>query len=73
VYSPWRELGVKRGGKRGAKRRGGDVRQTRAYVFAPEPVLSLRRISISMCLILIRTSRKKILPTTTSLRWYLDF
>jgi hypothetical protein len=35
---------------------------------APEPVLSLRRISISMCLILILTSKKKILPTTTSLR-----
>ena len=40
------------------------------YVLGPTPVLSLLRISTSMCLILIRTSRKKILPTTTSLRWY---
>ena len=41
------------------------------YVLGPDPVLSRRRISTSMCLILIRTSRKNILPTTTSLRWYL--
>ena len=32
----------------------------------PEPMVSRRRISISMCLSLMRTSRKSILPMTVS-------
>lgn len=38
----------------------------------PAPVVSLRTIASSMYLIFIRTNRKYILPTITSLRWYLQ-
>ena len=42
------------------------------YTAAPAPVVSRRMMSISMCRILIRTNRKKIFPTITSLTWYLQ-
>ena len=35
-------------------------------VFGPWPEVSLRTMSSSMCLILMRTNRKKILPRITS-------
>lgn len=38
----------------------------------PVPVVSRLMMSISMCLILIRTSRKQIFPTMTSFKWYLS-
>ena len=43
------------------------------YWFGGAPVVSLRMMESSMCLIFSRTSRKYILPTMTSLRWYFDF
>lgn len=43
------------------------------YWFGATPVVSLRMIDSSICLIFNRTSRKYILPTITSLRWYFDF
>lgn len=39
------------------------------YTDAPEPALSRLRISTSIRLILMRTSRKKTLPSSTSARW----
>lgn len=50
-------------------------RQQNRFVFIlllPAPVVSLRTIASSMYLIFIRTNRKYILPTITSLRWYLQ-
>lgn len=41
------------------------------YTLGPVPVVSRLMISISMCLILILTSRKYIFPTMTSFKWYL--
>ncbi len=43
------------------------------YVFGPDPVDSRRLISSSMCLILMRTNKKYILPIMTSFRWYLSW
>ena len=42
------------------------------YWFGGAPVVSLWIIDNSICLIFILTSRKKILPTMTSFRWYLE-
>ena len=42
------------------------------YWLGGEPVVSRRIMDNSMCLILIRTSRKYILPTMTSFKWYLE-
>lgn len=41
------------------------------YVLVPDPVDSRRLISSSMFFNLILTSKKYILPMTTSFRWYL--
>lgn len=41
------------------------------YTLGPVPVVSRLMMSISMCLILILTSRKYIFPTMTSFKWYL--
>lgn len=43
-----------------------------SILLLPAPVVSLRTIASSMYLIFIRTNRKYILPTITSLRWYLQ-
>ena len=40
-------------------------------VLGPDPVVSRLMMATSICLILMRTSKKQILPTMTSLRWYL--
>ena len=42
------------------------------YWLGTAPVVSRRMMESSMCLILMRTSKKYILPTITSFRWYLD-
>jgi len=43
------------------------------YWFGATPVVSRRMMESSMCLIFNLTSKKYILPTITSLRWYLLF
>ena len=42
------------------------------YWLGTAPVVSRRMMESSMCLILIRASKKYILPTITSFKWYLD-
>ena len=43
------------------------------YWLGGDPVVSLRMIDNSICLILILTSRKYIFPTMTSFKWYLAY
>jgi hypothetical protein len=42
------------------------------YWLGAAPVVSLRMMESSMCLIFNRTRRKYILPTMTSFKWYFD-